>query len=361
MKEYILNSTPVRTSNNFGINDVSVKLDDIDSAEFENIMIITSEMDKLEIKNNDLEYQEDNVNYSNNNLSSNILSSKIGLELEKNYELSIIVKKGNILNEPVIINCDFDDENSYLVDNIKIILEEGAMAEFVLKYSGEDEAFHYLKQETTLKENSNAKIIIANMLSKASNSFIAIENIVENNAKIDYTIIDFGGKNKISNYYTNLKGDFSENNLKTIYLGTDEDLIDINYNIEVYGKNAKCNIEVEGAINGKSHKNFKGTIDFKKGCENSKGKENENCMILSDTAKSKSLPMLLCEEENVEGEHGVSSGKIDESKLFYIMAKGISDKDAKKLIVKANFSKIINEINDETLQSKILEIIDNNL
>ena len=356
MKEYVLNSTPVRTANNFGINDVLVKLDDISASEFENIMIITSEMYKLEIKNNDLKFREDNLNGSNNNLSS-----KIGLELEKNYELEIKVPKGNILKEPVIINCEFDDDNKYLVDNIKIILEEGSSAEFILKYNGEEDAIHYLKQETILKENSYAKVIIANMLNKTANSLIAIENTVDNNAKIDYVIADLGGKNKISNYYTNLKGDFSENNLKTIYLGTDEDLIDINYNIEVYGKNAKCNIETEGAINGKSHKNFKGTIDFKKGCENSKGIENENCMILSDTAKSKSLPMLLCREENVEGEHGVSSGKIDESKLFYIMTKGISKKDAKKIIVKANFSKILNEIHDENLQSKIIESIDNNL
>ena len=249
----------------------------------------------------------------------------------------------------------------YLVDNIKIMLEEGAKAEFILKYNGEDDSIHYLKQETILKENSCAKIIVANMINKRADSLLAIENMVGNNAKIDYIIVDIGGRNKISNYYTKLKGNFSENNLKTIYLGTNDDLIDINYNIEVYGKNAKCNIETEGAISGKSHKNFKGTIDFKNGCEYSKGIENENCTILSDTAKSKSLPMLLCKEENVEGEHGVSSGKIDESKLFYLMAKGISKKNAKKLIVKANFNKIINEIDDETLQRKILEGIDRNI
>lgn len=346
MEEYLLNSTPVRTANNFGINDILVSIDDKKASPFENIMIITSEMDKLEISNQN---------------SNNIQNSKIGLELEKNYEILINVPKGNVLKEPVIINFDFDDENMYLVDNIKIVLEEDAKAEFILKYNGEDDSIHYLKQETILKENSNAKIIVANMINKRADSFLAIENVIENNAKIDYIIVDIGGRNKISNYYTNLKGNFSENNLKTIYLGTNDDIIDINYNIEVYGKNAKCNIETEGAINGKSHKNFKGTIDFKNGCKNSKGIENENCTILSDTAKSKSLPMLLCKEEDVEGEHGVSSGKIDESKLFYIMTKGISKKNAKKLIVKANFNKIINEIDDETLQRKILESIDKNI
>ena len=81
-------------------------------------------------------------------------------------------------------------------------------------------------------------------------------------------------------------------------------------------------------------------------------------MILDDNAKSKSLPMLLCHEEDVEGEHGVSSGKIDENKIFYIMTKGISEEEAKRLIVKANFNKIIKEIDDVKLSYYINEMID---
>ncbi len=68
--------------------------------------------------------------------------------------------------------------------------------------------------------------------------------------------------------------------------------------------------------------------------------------------------MLLCHEDDVNGEHGVSSGKIDSKKLFYIMTKGISYEDARKLIIKANFNNIINEIPDEELQEKIIEIIE---
>ena len=80
-------------------------------------------------------------------------------------------------------------------------------------------------------------------------------------------------------------------------------------------------------------------------------------MILSDNARSKSLPMLLCHEEDVEGEHGVSSGKLDDKKIFYIMTKGISYNEAKRLIVKANFNKIINELDDVKLAYYINEMI----
>ena len=72
MMDYLLNSTPVRTANNFGINDILVSIDDKKATPFENIMIITSEMDKLEIINQN---------------SNNIQNSKIGMELEKNYEI----------------------------------------------------------------------------------------------------------------------------------------------------------------------------------------------------------------------------------------------------------------------------------
>ena len=334
---YILNKTPVRTSNNYGINDISLNLNIPEIRAFENAT--------FEISSDDIGLNIEEP--------KGLLNSKIGLELQNNYSVTLTVPEYTKIQEPIRITFEFDEDNVNLVENLKIIMEEGSSAKFLIEYLTENkniELFHYLKQETILKSNANANIVIANLLNENSNSFIAIENTLEENAKVSHIIAEFGGKTKISNYYSNLKGDKAENNLKTIYLGTNNDKLDINYNIEEFGKNTKCNIEVEGAITKNAIKNFKGTIDFKEGSSKSKGFENENCMILEKTAKSKSLPMLLCHEEDVEGEHGVSSGKIDESKIFYIMTKGISETEAKRLIVKANFNKIIKEIDDVKIE-----------
>ena len=61
-----------------------------------------------------------------------------------------------------------------------------------------------------------------------SNNFMSIENTFEANSKVNYTIVDFGGKNSITNYYSNLLGELSENILNTIYLGREEQLFDLN-------------------------------------------------------------------------------------------------------------------------------------
>ena len=156
-------------------------------------------------------------------------------------------------------------------------------------------------------------------------------------------------------------GNGAKNDLKTIYLGTENQVKDINYIAHTRGEKTEIDIDVQGALKDFSKKNFKGTIDFKKGCKNAKGNENEYCMMLSDTAKSIALPMLLCTEDNVEGNHSTSSGKVEPEILFYIMSRGISYKEAIKLITRARFGNIIERIQNEELKQEIFAQIDRRL
>ena len=209
-----------------------------------------------------------------------------------------------------------------------------------------------------MQENSNATISIINLINSNSESFISIESNVKENASVTHNIIDLGGKIRLSNVYSELKEYNASNKINSIYLGSSEDIIDINYYLKNISKKTSSIIRTEGCLLDSSKKTFRGTIDFVKGAEKSIGDEQENCVIMSDKAKSKSLPVLLCGEEDVEGAHGVSSGKVDESKLFYLMSRGFSEKQAKRLIISANLTKIINNIPDELIKEEINEYLD---
>ena len=338
----ILNKTPLRTSKNFGINEIELKDFEIPKRikDF-NGLTISGDIEKFKISN-DVSKKE--LTYGN------------GKELEKeifdnaNQKIKIEDTKSGILN----IDFDFSEENSNLIDNIEIISNTKSKTTIVIKYESDKENKYYHNGIIRLKAKKDSKIdiVIINMLNDKSRNFISIENEIEDDAKVKYTIIDFGGKSSISNYYSNVLGNNSKNDINTIYLGNKNQIFDINYIVEVRGFLAEANIEVQGALDEKAVKNFKGTIDFKKGCKKSKGNENEFCLLLSDTAKSKALPMLLCTEEEVEGSHSTAAGKADEDKLFYIMSRGFSKQEAMKLIVKANFNKIIENIKDEDLRKK---------
>ena len=83
--------------------------------------------------------------------------------------------------------------------------------------------------------------------------------------------------------------------------------------------------------------------------------------MLSDKAKSLALPMLLCSEEDVEGNHSSSSGKAETKELFYLMSRGFSEKEAQKLLVRAKFNKILEGISNKEVEDFILTVIESKL
>ena len=189
------------------------------------------------------------------------------------------------------IDFNFDNENSVLIDNIEIIANENTKSTVIIKYTSnkENECYHNGIIKAKAEKNAELNIVLVNLMNIKSNNFLAIENDFGENAKINYTIVDFGGKHSITNYYSNLQGDNCDNQLNTIYLGKENQVFDLNYIGELRGKKSNIDIEVQGALKDTSKKHFKGTIDFKKGAKKSKGNENEYCMLLSNKAKYTSV------------------------------------------------------------------------
>lgn len=356
MENLKLNETPVRTAKNFRINNIKLENIEIPEVipEFENVTII-GDTSKIDIEQNTIN-TDTNLIYG----LSDEFTNQVKIQANQKIKLNINDAQNKKEKAEAEIDFKFDDENSVLIDDIEITANENTKSTVIIKYTSnqESENYHNGIIKAKAEKNSELNIVLINLMNTKSNNFLAIENDFEENAKINYTIIDFGGKNSITNYYSNLLGDSCDNQLNTIYLGKENQLFDLNYIGELRGKKSNIDIEVQGALKDVAKKHFKGTIDFKKGCKKATGNENEACMLLSDTAKSIALPMLLCSEEEVEGNHSSSAGKIGEKELFYIMSRGFELKEAMKLMVRARFNKILENIKDEELKDEILKEID---
>ena len=342
--EYILNKLPVKTTNNFKVNDLKI---DMDLPEI-------TDMNKFNISNNDLLD-------INQEIIDDEFTSKIGLEFSRYLNIDITIPKDVVIDESIILSYDFSN-NDVLIDKINFNYEENASCNFIIIYKSIDnnKHFHHLLSKINSNINSRGNITYINLMNENSNNLIAIENDSMIDSTITNNIIDIGSNIKVYNVYSNVYNN-AANYLNNIYLGSNNNIIDMNYYLNNIGEKSKNVMSIEGAIDDSCKKVFRGTIDFIEGCKNSVGDENENCVLLSDNVVSRSLPQMLCHEEDVIGSHGVSSGKVDEDKLFYIMTHGYSKKEAEKLIVMANFSKILSNILDEEIREKITNIIDDKL
>ena len=335
--KYILNEIPVKTTNGFNINNLKIDLEIPTNLEYKKF--ICENIEDIEIKYSEI-----------NNFKSNI-----GLDLPKALNLDININKS--INKVITFIYEFNDEN--LVDNININCSDNVNANILFKYISKTDSvhFHHLKQNINLGKNSNINITVLNLLNNNSLSFIASESTIDSHSVLNQTLIDIGGKVKVNNYKSDVK-EFGNSYLNNVYLGKNEDIIDMNYYFKNIGINSLTNIESQGVLNGHSKKTFRSTIDFISGCSKSIGKESENCILLSDTCISKSVPLLLCGEEDVEGAHSVSSGKLEDNKLFYIMSRSLSEEEAKRMIIMSNFNKIISSIKDKKLEEEIKNLIE---
>lgn len=349
MDKIIVNDTPVRTSNHFGMNhlvleniEIPIKIQD-----FQNLKVENGK--QVEIIKEKVEYE---VKYGVGKKQLQEIKEKA------NQRIKLHIKEN--VKEPIRLVFTLDEKNPSLVDDIYIEIEENIEAKVFIQYQSEKQETYYHNGicKVIAKKNSHLQLGIVNLVNQKSNQFYTIDSESQENAKIETTLIELGGKNNVSNWYTKTTGEKAISKLETIYLGMEDQLIDLNYIGELYAPKTQIKIEIQGALKDRAKKNFKGTIDFKTGAKQSKGAENESCMLLSEKAKSKALPMLLCTEDDVEGEHSTGSGKIENKQLFYIMSRGFSKKEAIKLIVRAKFDKILNHIGNK---EEILEEIDKRL
>lgn len=140
---------------------------------------------------------------------------------------------------------------------------------------------------------------------------------------------------------TELEGDSSSINVEVAYLGKNSQTIDYNIAVNHWGKDTHSEINAAGALMDSAKKVFRGTIDFKTGSSDSKGSENETVIMLGDDVVNKTVPLILCSEENVEGSHGATIGELDDDTLFYFESRGIGREEAERIMAYAALKRLI--------------------
>lgn len=131
------------------------------------------------------------------------------------------------------------------------------------------------------------------------------------------------------------------------------DNIDINIVINHIGKRSESDINVNGALKDGATKTFRGTIDFKTGSSDSVGNEQETVILLGEDVINRTIPIILCAEENVVGNHGGSIGELDDDLLFYFESRGIDREEAENIMARASIERVLRLVDNETVKEEI--------
>lgn len=245
----------------------------------------------------------------------------------------------------------------------QFVVEEGAELEVLFYLEGTAKEATNIQYFNEYDVHANAKIVVKkiNLLGETVQHIEHRYTKLADGAEAECINVEIGGQENLLNYDHDLQGNTCNMIHDIAYLGNKEQKFDFSLVMTHGGKKSVSDIHTLGALSDTAKKSFRGTLDFLRGATGSEGAEEDTCLLLDPTVKSISLPLLLCKEDNVSGNHAASAGQIDANKLFYLMSRGFNEAEAKHMIVESMIRPIIDRIGDEAIEEAALNAVRNKI
>jgi Fe-S cluster assembly protein SufD len=145
-------------------------------------------------------------------------------------------------------------------------------------------------------------------------------------------------------------------NMKSVVVSSQKNNQVLNAHITHYAPNTFGDMVNIGIVNQEGVIVLNGVEKIEKGMKNANAYQTLKGIILSDKAICEVNPILLIDEYDVKAGHGATVGKIEENQLYYLMSRGLSQKDAERLIINGFLKPVMDEMDDESLKERFMEI-----
>ena len=240
--------------------------------------------------------------------------------------------------------------------NTGIIVREGAEATVVIAaFAGDvdgdaptgsdanDDALPTSAALTRIVVETGAKLHLIEMLgvNEGQQHLESVGLEIHQDAAVDVKQYALGGSTIGLGLTANLVGARARLDLNNRYHATHEETLDINHLVRMRGTSTRAQLTESGVLNEAAKKTLRATIDLVRGAKDAQGNEIETVMILGDDVVNKTMPVILCDEDDVAGNHGATIGSVSPEQLDYLAARGLSRQAAEQLFVRALFEDAI--------------------
>jgi len=120
----------------------------------------------------------------------------------------------------------------------------------------------------------------------------------------------------------------------------------LSYHTLQHHKAGECRSDLlyKGALQDKSHLVWRGMIRVDRDAQKTDGYQRNDNLILSDTVRVDSIPGLEILADDVKCTHGATSGRVDDEQIFYALSRGLTRKEAIRMIVAGFFQQVFDRI-----------------
>ena len=178
-----------------------------------------------------------------------------------------------------------------------------------------------------------------------------------NDSVVNWVVGYLGGKLNKEYLETRMVGPGSSTEILGVFFVDDRQHLDVYTMMNHIAPFTSGDLLFRGALQDHAHSVFEGMIKIHPGAQDTASYLHDNTLLLSDTARADSIPSLEIEANQVRASHGATMGKLDPEQLFYLMARGLPEQEAIRLLVTGFFEPVIERIPLANVQERLREAI----
>ncbi|MGZ4662507.1 MAG: Fe-S cluster assembly protein SufD [Arthrobacter sp.] len=247
--------------------------------------------------------------------------------------------------------------------NSHVVIEAGVNSRSVVIIEHDGTSDHNGNVEVLVREGAHLTVVSLQLWGDDAKHLAQHDAEVAKDAVYKHIAVTLGGKIVRLNSNVRFAGEGAETQLLGLYYADAGQHLEHRSFVDHNVANCKSNVLYKGALQGKgAHTVWVGDVLIQKQAEGTDSYEKNQNLVLTDGCRADSVPNLEIETGLIEGAgHASATGRFDDEHLFYLMARGIPEDVARRLVVRGFLNEIIQQIKVPALEERLTEAVEREL
>jgi Fe-S cluster assembly protein SufD len=241
--------------------------------------------------------------------------------------------------EPIVVLNVSNATSSF--SRTQIVLGRGASATIVEYFEGGADALVVPLSEYQVDDNASLQLITYQRLDQTAWHVARTTGFLARDARLRQAVVGIGAHYNRSRNDAEMRGAGSENELRTTFLGSGDQVHDFRTHQMHTGARSRSTLLSKGAVADRSRSVYTGLIEIEKGAKRTDARQTNHNLLLSPAAHADSVPNLDIRENDVMCAHASSVGPLDELQRWYLESRGVSREDAERLMIQGFFYEML--------------------
>jgi len=257
----------------------------------------------------------------------------------------LIVPSGVEVKEPIEIVQGFAASDAY--PHTLVVLEPMARATVVETLVSLDESPITLnaQMEAHVADGGFLRYAGIQKLSHQVSMFHPRIVHLAKDAEVEWIVVEAGSRRVVTNNETMLEGDGSRSQSFAVFLLDGKTEMEFQTSMFHGGRNSISDMDSKGVVKDSAKVAYTGFSSILRGAKGSETWQHEKTLMLSPDSRADLIPMLMIDDEDVaKAGHAAAAGQVDEGQLYYLMSRGIPEREALLLLVMGFLGTILDRI-----------------